>query len=712
MKVYEQWGLGLLLFYAVVTICGINDPYYLSGWMLLVFLLLNIKRGALLLSGVDKWVVVLWVYDLISLFTTINENASLVKMIPITLSVFYYFALRIGFQSPIVLNRIFFSLSILGGILSWIGVFTFVYFASSIYKFGWNNLYEFRFLYRPIGFMLNVWGTLLIVFFIITCIAFIFYYKNKNRIFVLMSCLCPIIFGLITTFSRGVYIVFFILIALCICILLVSEIQRHMKIGIIVGSLGCVIFSVFLYPREIQNTLKMVETVSQKRSLEGRLERTLAISKQMNSIPLTGVGVGNYTLVTNAVCYENDLVEYTNYAPNIFVQLIAEKGIIGFFLWFSFSVYLIYIILKCRYPLWSLGIVGCFFALTVREATFPVFLDTPGVMVLVFTILAFSQNVILQNRSDLGMSFSKYRFVLIGCLSVYLILYLNLLFYYKDEKYNFAAIAAVKNEKYDEAIELMEKTSMKTPYLINRAAIYFLEKEWQKSEEYTLAAIEKNPLDVQLRYNLARIYQKMGKIDSAQEILKNLTQLYPNNALYQWGMFDLYYVQNKIEEAISCLVHAIKLSPRILDFMHCQMFLKNNDSIVSPVYKQLKEEMRNMPDEPILLANYAKISLALQDTVQAEIIYRKLTKELPNLIYPWYYQGLIEWKRGNTLEAEKYFKRFMCLVYGPFFSVEKMNEYIKTSVIFEKVNERSCFSTKYSNKFYIWYQSSPVLNTM
>lgn len=704
----DKWQLGLLLFFVFVTVCAMNDPYFLKGWIILLLLWFYGNKGIFHLSWIDMGVVVLWGYDLISLFTTINGNVSFLTIIPITLSVFYYFVLRIGFQNQIKLKKLFYFLSLFVGILSWFGVVAFGLFASSIREVGWQNLYDFRFLYRPLGNIANVWGTLLIVFFITVYITLILYRKQKKSIIILWGCLFPIIFGLITMFSRGIYVAFFMLLVLSISIKLRAKVKVRKKIAMLIGLCCCTLFPIFFYPQEVVRTLKMTETISQQRSIEGRIGRSLAIENIIKETPLTGAGIGNYTLIANTEHYENDLISYTNYAPNIFVQLLAEKGIMGFVLWGMFALLLIYFIFKHRRNRWVLFLGGCFFVLLIREATFPVFLDTPSVMIFGLTFLAFGQNIIRQKRYIWKLSPTICRYILIGCVLLFGSLLVNLTIYYKDEKYNAAFLEAIENKEYSKALEIIEKTTNKTPYLINRSLVYSMLENWEKAKEYIILAIKKNPRDIQLLYNLAIIYKQSGKMNLSQSILEHLTKTYPNNFLYQWGMFNCNYTQGKKIEAIPYLVRAIKLHPQMMDSDYWKNLLKQDQQIIFAVQIQLKECVNKATNEPIMLANHAKIALALQDTIQAEKLYHKVTNILPNLIYPWYYLGVIEWNRGNIDGATKYFKYFMRLTYGPFFPSEKMDEYIASGKVIKQMNNRSLFSTKYLYKFIIWYRSNTI----
>lgn len=298
--------VGTVTFFVIVTVCSMNDPYFLKGWIILALLWVSGRGKTFCLSWIDIGVIVLWGYDLISLFTTVNGNVSSLAILPITLSVFYYFVLRQDIQNREKFKKLFYFFSLFVGILSWLGLVAFGIFVSSIREVGWQNLYDFRFLYRPLGNMVNVWGTLLLVFFIIVYITLILYRKQKKNVMILWGCLAPIVFGLVTTFSRGIYVAFFMLLLLCIGRMVRARVRRRKKMIVIVGLCCSVLLPVFFYPQEVVRTLKMTETVSQKRSLEGRLERSLVIGNMVEDVLLTGAGIGNYTLIANAERYEND----------------------------------------------------------------------------------------------------------------------------------------------------------------------------------------------------------------------------------------------------------------------------------------------------------------------------------------------------------------------------------------------------------------------
>ena len=49
----DRWGLGLLLFFVIVTVCAMNDPYLLGGWIVLALLWFGGRKKAMCLSWID-----------------------------------------------------------------------------------------------------------------------------------------------------------------------------------------------------------------------------------------------------------------------------------------------------------------------------------------------------------------------------------------------------------------------------------------------------------------------------------------------------------------------------------------------------------------------------------------------------------------------------------------------------------------------------------
>ena len=699
---YSGLDIGLLLFFVIIVVSPMKDPFLLSGWVMVILFVYQLWKKTLGFLCIDIGIVILWGYDLLLLFTTINACVSWQYIITKTVSIAYYFILRFNFRNYSKFKKLLYTYSIFVGILSLLGVFSFFFFSSSLKEVGWDNIYNFRFLFCPLGNIINVWGTLLLVFFVVVNITLFLYRKQQKAVVVLSFCLYFIVFGIITSFSRGIYIAFsFYLILLVLRVVL--DRKRNLKKVLLVISLALIV-SVLPYKKDIVQTFKMTETISQQRSLNSRVVNTSIIKDALMKVPFMGAGLGNYTLITNKYVFENDSVLFTSVPPNIFVQLLAEKGIIGFLLWGGFGMCLCRFFIKHHRNKLFILLGGSFVMLLVREASFPIFLENQGFQILVLTVLAFSQNFIGKKEKVYVLPDITKKYILVLFLLLFIGFYIGVLNYFRNELHNGNFLCAVKEKKYKLAQKEIEKTDKVTPYLINRSLLYYTLGDRQQAELYMREALDKNPLDIHIQFYLALILEQRCEKDSAQIFVDNLVQNYPSNFIYQLGASYIYYNHGKMKHSMSYLLRAIELSPRV---METSFFKKNSEELFNKIY--INDHLANLKNElihdPVQFANRGKILLMLGDTLNAEKDLKMSISKLPNLIYPWYSLGVIELNRNNIVVGNQYLKCFMRLAFDSFLSEEKMEEYISTGKIFEKVEGRPLCDVKYESKFKRWYGS-------
>lgn len=699
---YYRLDIGLLLFFVIIVVGPMKDPFLLSGWIMVILFVYRLWKKTISFSCIDIGIVILWGYDLLLLFTTINDCVSWQYIISTTVSIAYYFVLRFNFRDYSKFKKLLYTYSIFVGILSLFGVFSFFFFSSLLKEVGWDNIYSFRFLFRPLGNIINVWGTLLLVFFVIVNITLFFYRKQRKVVVVLSFCLYFITFGIITSFSRGIYIAFsFYLIFLVLMVVLNRK--KDFKKVLLVISLALIV-SVLPYKKEIVQTFKMTETISQQRSLNSRIANTSIIKNVLTKVPFIGAGLGNYTLITNKYVFENDSVLFTSVPPNIFVQLLAEKGIIGFLLWGGFGICLCCFLIKHRRNKLSILLFGCFVMLLVREASFPIFLENQGFQILVLTVLAFSQNFIGKKEKVYVLPDITKKYILVLFFLLFIGFYVGILNYFRNELHNGNFLYAVKEKKYELAQKEIEKTDKVTPYLINRSLLYCILGDWKQAELYMREALNKNPLDIQIQFYLALISEQRCEKDSVRIFVDNLVNNYPDNFIYQLGASYIYYNHGEVKHSMSYLLRAIELSPRV---METSFYKKISEEPVNKIYihDNLTNLKNKLINDPVQLANRGKVLLMLGDTLNAEKDLKMSISKLPNLIYPWYNLGVVELNRNNIVDGNQYLKRFMRLAFDSFLSEEKMEEYISTRKIFEKVERRPLCNVKYESKFKRWYGS-------
>ncbi|MEI3341155.1 MAG: hypothetical protein V8R52_02345 [Coprobacter fastidiosus] len=83
----------------------------------------------------------------------------------------------------------------------------------------------------------------------------------------------------------------------------------------------------------------MGETVSQQRSVSGRIASLYAAWTVFKEKPVIGFGSGNYSLAMDSLLFEKENVAFTNFAPNILVQLGRERYNRIFDIWVIYGLF-------------------------------------------------------------------------------------------------------------------------------------------------------------------------------------------------------------------------------------------------------------------------------------------------------------------------------------------------------------------------------------
>ena len=199
---------------------------------------------------------------------------------------------------------------------------------------GFADTYHFRFLFRPLGYITNVWAEVLLILLGWICLA-----RRYSALFIFL-CVLAILFS----FSRGAYISLGIYL---LAGLLWMETKREKIRLLAVGSTANVLTACFL-PQEMKTTLQMNRTVSQQQSTEGRIDAAHAAWNAFREHQLLGYGSGNFTYAIDHAMNQDSTHAFTSFAPNIIVQLLVEKGILGVMFYLLLTVVVLHFIWKHR----------------------------------------------------------------------------------------------------------------------------------------------------------------------------------------------------------------------------------------------------------------------------------------------------------------------------------------------------------------------------
>lgn len=558
-----------------------------------------------------------------------------------------------------------------------LAVCSFFIFRQSVLNVGFQDTYHFRFLFRPLGYITNVWAEVLVILLGWVCLV-----RKYSGIFIFLT-----ILAILFSFSRGAYIALGIYM---VTWLLFVKPKRE-KIRLLAVSIVAIILTGIFFPNEMRTTLQMNHTTSQQQSTEGRITATQVGWDAFRQHPAFGYGNGNYTFAVDRALNQDSTLPYTSYAPNILVQLLIEKGIIGTLFYLLLVLAVCRTILKRRKQPESY-MIGCLFlALAVKEMTQATLLYTPFALFMVYVMLAFLQKEKVTVEEENRQTVSAY--TIPGIVACCYLGWLAFVFLQDQNKsYQQQSVAAWEKGQFAEAIRLMEQTGEQTPNLNNRGLLYMQyyretanPKFQQTAEEVLQKARQQQPEDIQIRYLQARLYIDNRALGKARQIAEELATNYPKNSLYLSALSDILYRQGEKEAALQPLVNAIRYTPRLLTGKRIRDLQQNDPVFYHSLQQHLSALTPSPADSPTDYARLGYIARWCGNQSVAEKYLRKAVEDLPNLATPWHLLG----------DDNKY----RLLLFGAF-----QKDLLSTELPEEKdMSDDFLFKMAYQPKFANWY---------
>lgn len=462
---------------------------------------------------------------------------------------------------------------------------------------GFADTYHFRFLFRPLGYITNVWAEVLLILLGWICLA-----RRYSALFIFL-CVLAILFS----FSRGAYISLGIYL---LAGLLWMETKREKIRLLAVGSTAIVLTACFL-PQEMKTTLQMNRTVSQQQSTEGRIDAAHAAWNAFREHPLLGYGSGNFTYAIDHAMNQDSTHAFTSFAPNIIVQLLVEKGILGVMFYLLLTVVVLHFIWKHRQRS-ECRIIGCvLLALLAKEMTQATLLCVPFTFFMLYVLLAFLQSgeVVMEEKRER-----------------------------KASGYILPAVALVCFIAWNTpSLQSMEATPQWVNKAIEEMALYKNDGKTEHLSEAAKAleeASERRPEDLQITYLQARLHCAKKETGEAETLLNGLVAAYPKNSLYLASLSDVQYRQDKKELALQSFVNAVRYMPRLLTNERVRKW-RQTDTLF---YQNLRDRLWLLRpasgDTPSDYARYGYIARWCGNP-SADTYLRKAVAALPNLATPW-----------------------------------------------------------------------------
>lgn len=632
----------------LIPLFRIEDKYFVLLLLsaILSALVITVQKKRNNITIIDISVFLFFTYDCLSVFSADCRLPAFQRAIFSTFYLNFYIVLRYVFCIKDIRNAILNGSLFFITLLFTLAIFSFYVYHRNAMKIGFYDIYHLRFLYKPLGYSVNVWAEILIVLLGWLCVA------KKHLLFLSFFCILLIFLS----FSRGAYISLMVFIIL---ILLIIR-QKKIKVILLASYVSAFALTLYFFPKEMSTTLNMNQTESQKLSTEKRLNASCLAWKSFQKKPLCGYGNDNFTFAVDASLYQDSRQAMTTLPPNILVQLLVEKGCIGIMLFCFLSFSIIRFCWLQRNHNRILFLITCI-ALFIKEMSLASMLSEPAIILCMLFMLAF----ILQGEPKLTSSPKLCYFIpLMGVLSFAL--------------WN---IACIKNFVDPTASLINNSLRGIAQYKISKKKTHLID-----AENMIYRANSIHPNDVQIRYLLSEILYLKGDEDKSVEILNKLTKDYPYNSLYWLKLSKIQYERNQKGEAIQSLVNAIHYYPRILN----NEYVKSLKFIDPHFFATLTARLGNIkPSSLSSAAEYARCGYIANwcRNKDAGSYFKTAVSILPSLSTPWYYLGDIP--------------KYNLLVYGAY-----KKTYSPEIIPIKEFTDEQLFNHLYSPKFQTWYHDT------
>jgi O-antigen ligase/tetratricopeptide (TPR) repeat protein len=668
-------GIYVLLSFCLPQIAGL-----IMGCIALFFLL---KHGLILrnlrLHIVDIAILLLLLGEFV---LTIFQTQGLYPktyLFSLACNMLVYFTLRFFLQKE-KQARLFNS--ILAGfviLLALITMLSFIFFKFNIEYEGFTDLVNFKAMFQPLGVLLNDWSTILLLSaaFLLTALAKARY---KSVWFWILLAGCGLLtMSLLVSFSRGIYLSLFVGLLMFIIISIAYRTIRLKKLLLIVA---CSIGLTFLVSLPVSDGVKTTTgfsvTTSQVRSTSSRIRIFQTAFQLFKEQPVTGVGHGKFSMYANPILAQKEDSFYTSKATNSYLQLLVEKGIVGFILWGAFISVLLLLCLRLIKMKKKNGFVlsivfSVLVAAMFRELTFSTFFSKPQMQLLFFVLAAW-----LVNQDKKFIHYSKWNKLLpLTVFLIFIVLSGFEIAYKISEKANNKFINKYQEQDYPGALTAINralKTDTKNPILLaNKGLLLYQMQQYDSLETmvvsenaltYYRKAVDHSPKDPYLHHNLAYLYSVEGNIDSADYHFSSAIKLSENTALFHAGRGIFLDKNGKSKEAWKEYQKAIRYSPEIVDSELGQKLKTESNYRYNKMINEIADSLTNKIDinnSPILKGRLAKVLLHKGDTLQATKLLEQVSSQLPNLDRVWYQLGIIKLTQNDTTEFLNYLNRAMLL---------------------------------------------------
>lgn len=302
-----------VVLFAAKYLLGFSDAYGILALVFGVFVFaiqpMAMKRFCML-----DWAVT--AFSIVSIALSFSggiTTASLSESAFFAMCLAMYFAIK---QKDVQHTEIFLTtFFILASVAMSLAVVSFFIFRTNVLNAGFTDVYDFRFLYRPLGFTCNFWAESVVIL-----AALSLYLKKYWYVFFSLSVLAALL-----TFSRGAYIALSVLTAGFFVIEKAKNERKNFLISISIA----LIFTALFCHVELFKTISFNTQPTQQQSTAWRMESIGDDWEVFINQPLIGYGADSYGDMTGKNQDYDSRKNFSGVAPNVFSKIGIEKGVLG-----------------------------------------------------------------------------------------------------------------------------------------------------------------------------------------------------------------------------------------------------------------------------------------------------------------------------------------------------------------------------------------------
>lgn len=345
------------------------------------------------------------IIEIITYYTSSYSPNSLHYLIRVLSFICFYFFIVLYIKTKLQSQAMFILAGTLAILFSLLTLLQFNIFQFSLERSGFSEYIHFKNLFRPFDFLVNEWSTVFLGLLPFP-IGLYLYFREYKYMWLLPFGVLPIIFVIIVSFSRGLYLALFVWWLVSFLLFLLFKIIPWKKL-LAYNTILILAIVVFASPlkKSTAKTTQAFSTTSQVRSFSGRLNLWKSSLQIIKENPVMGVGSFNFPMYYVAYKDNNKDTRFAGRAFNTFLQILIEKGLLGLagflvlcggFFWSSFKK-----LKNDSINKESKGIILLFmttvFALLVRDLSYSTLLYFDGVCILFWLMLAMNTNIEVEN---------------------------------------------------------------------------------------------------------------------------------------------------------------------------------------------------------------------------------------------------------------------------------------------------------------------------